>query len=219
MIQWLQGSEWARSTAMEPTLTPDDAANPLVTTYAQACGRFVQQAVGVALDGTGDTLPILDHYVEQFAGTRASHLEVLTVAMCGAYFGEVVCRELGGEWVDVEPMLTPENGASDKEDANGTGVPDPVVVESVPKWKLVFPGTSLVFHPLAVAEEIVRNESPSVDALGPSHFQLHASDRALAEKALADLGEVREEDYYRFTTRYEAITEVLVVLRKQVARA
>jgi hypothetical protein len=58
---------------------------------------FVRKAVGIALDYTPETLPVLDHYLAQVPKDRAEIVELVSVA-AGAYFGEVARRVLGGEW-------------------------------------------------------------------------------------------------------------------------
>lgn len=60
---------------------------------------FVRRAIGIALDYTPETLPVLDHYL---AGVPDDNDETvaLVAATAGAYFGEVARRILGGEWGD-----------------------------------------------------------------------------------------------------------------------
>ncbi len=68
---------------------------------AERAVDFVRRAVGIALDYSPDTLPVLDHYL---AGVPDDKHETvaLVAATAGAYFGEVARRALGGEWSDVE---------------------------------------------------------------------------------------------------------------------
>jgi hypothetical protein len=66
---------------------------------------FVRRAIGIALDYTPETLPVLDHYL---SGVPDDNLETvaLVAATAGAYFGEVARRTLGGEWGDTEGSPT-----------------------------------------------------------------------------------------------------------------
>jgi hypothetical protein len=57
----------------------------------------VRRVVGIALDYTPETLPLLDHYL---IGVPDEQIETvaLVAATAGAYFGEVLRRAMGGEW-------------------------------------------------------------------------------------------------------------------------
>src|SRR5262245_51798976 len=72
-----------------------------IAEWAEACRAFVKEAVGVELDYTPETLPILDHYVRGHATgkdvqrARTEIRDLLTPPL-GAYFGEVVRRNFPG---------------------------------------------------------------------------------------------------------------------------
>jgi hypothetical protein len=67
---------------------------------AEACVRFVEKAVGVRLDYQADTLPILDHYLEEGRKTLRERPEAMVVIAhtAGVYFGEVVRRRYPSWW-------------------------------------------------------------------------------------------------------------------------
>ena len=69
-----------------------------VNEYAAQAVSYIQAALGVEIDYTGDTLPVVDHYLRSVPGDRPAMVE-LVVATAGAYFGEVVRRTLGGQWI------------------------------------------------------------------------------------------------------------------------
>lgn len=101
----------------------------VVAELAEACRRFVEQAVGVALDGTQDTLPLLDHYLKEVPQEAPAEVVDLVVPAAGAYFGEVVRNTLAdGNW------HAPQN--------------------EYEAWQLSFNSCSLRFNPVAVASEV-----------------------------------------------------------------
>jgi hypothetical protein len=60
---------------------------------------FVRRTIGIALDYTPETLPVLDHYLHSVPDDNLEAV-ALVAATAGAYFGEVARRTLGGEWGD-----------------------------------------------------------------------------------------------------------------------
>jgi hypothetical protein len=89
--------------------TPDQ-----VSEYVRAAVEFVRRAVGMVLDGSDESLAVLDHYVAQVPRDKPAIVGLVAPAV-GAYFGEVVRRRFGGEWrLDGEPAgwrLSLEGGA------------------------------------------------------------------------------------------------------------
>ena len=77
-----------------------DPAPPEVKELADACMRFVLAKYAVPLDGTSDTLSILDQYVRDARAEIAGQPESLPLlqAMIGAYFGEVVRAAFEARW-------------------------------------------------------------------------------------------------------------------------
>src|SRR5512135_3250899 len=78
----------------EPRPVPPPGA---IHDLAERAVEFVRNAVGIVLDYTPETLPLLDHYL---AGVPRDQPETvaLIAAAAGGYFGEVVRRALGGAW-------------------------------------------------------------------------------------------------------------------------
>ena len=72
--------------------TPDP-----VSEYVRAAVDFVRRAVGMVLDGSDESLAVLDHYVGQVPRDKPA-IVLLVAPAVGAYFGEVVRRRFGGEW-------------------------------------------------------------------------------------------------------------------------
>jgi hypothetical protein len=79
----------------------DGSTPELVSDLANSCARFVEKALGVPLDGTQDTLPLLDHYLRD-AANEDDEVLGLVVPAAGAYFGQVLRHHLGGgRWLGV----------------------------------------------------------------------------------------------------------------------
>jgi hypothetical protein len=83
--------------APERLLPPPGAVHEL----AERTVEHVRRALGIVLDYSPETLPLLDHYL---GGVPEEQLETvaLVAATAGAYFGEVLRRALGGEWDKTE---------------------------------------------------------------------------------------------------------------------
>ena len=81
----------------DPRLPPPGAVHDL----AERIVEFVRKAVGIVLDYTPETLPVLDHYLGGVPEGQPQTV-ALIAATAGAYFGEVARRLLGGEWNEVE---------------------------------------------------------------------------------------------------------------------
>lgn len=155
------------------------AAPEVVSDLADSCRRFVEKALGVSLDYTQDTLPILDHYL---GGSEDMTEEVLGLVApaCGAYFGEVVRRHFGeGEW------QCPEGEYSD--------------------FRLTLPSSSIAFNPIGIAIEVALGED--VEDWG-AHYQVPPADREPARAAVERLGDVTEETYYTFAIRFDVLVQI-----------
>jgi hypothetical protein len=157
--------------------------NTAVVDLTVACVTSVKNASGMELDLTQDTLPILDHYAELIDSPR-DEIVSLMAPMSGAYFGELLVRQLeDGEWV------------TDPDDYSG--------------WRLRFERSSLTFNPIGVALEVLLGQDiPDWGA----HLQAAPGDQLRVEKALEVFGDVRDRDYYTFTMRFEAIEQAYLGL-------
>jgi hypothetical protein len=162
-----------------------EAALPTqIAQWSDACREFVKEALGLELDYTPETLPLLDHYVRTKAKRPAGEVRDLLTPPLGAYFGEVIRRSVGGaRW------HAPE--------------------EDYPSYRLEFDGFFLHFNPLGIASEVVAGTD--VDGMG-AHFQILDEARELVESALSAGDAVSEEDYYTFTVRFETLELVIAVL-------
>lgn len=170
----------------------DDPIAPLsvnVADLSDACVRFVQGTLGILLDFTPDTLPILDHYLLEARKTPRAEILQLIAPAAGAYFGEVVKASLGPcRWY-----------------LEGDGP------ESV---RLEFERCFLGFNPIGAAlEAVLGEEAPGYGA----HLQVLPSEAALVRESLERTGDVRREDYYRLAVRFEVIEQIATLLTARMA--
>lgn len=165
--------------------TPEPA-RPDVLELAAACVEYVRRAVGIELDFTPDTLPILDHYLASVVGEDGEKdaIAELVISSAGAYFGEVLRRSLGRmRWY--------------------------VSTDDPTDWRLELEHVFLFFNPLGmVREAIVGADQPGWMA----HLEVLPRDRGLLEQSLSRMGDVREDDYYRLAIRFEVVEQVLAAL-------
>jgi hypothetical protein len=107
------------------------------------------------------------------------------VRASGAYFGEVVRRHFGGFW----------------------RVPSP----NVHDWQLCLRSVFLWINPVGIAYDAIyegeEHEGPR------SHLRLEPEAQELVGARLAQLPPLDERDYYRFSTRFEAIEIAVHALR------
>jgi Family of unknown function (DUF6278) len=162
-----------------------------VAELCAACMRFVASKYKVSLDGTPDTLSLLDQYVREAreaAQERPESVELVAPAV-GAYLGEVMRQMFRGEWW-----------------AEG----------DYDSWRLYFTNVYLAFNPLGMALEAIT----MTDAEGwNAHLTLDPGEREEIEERLAAMPEVDEEEYYLPTTRLDVVTAVVETLRARAEGA
>jgi hypothetical protein len=155
-----------------PTPAPDEIAE-----LAQGCVASVERVLGVELDYSQETLPLLDHYLRAVPEDASDEVLGLVGPMAGAYFGEVIRRHLpAAEW------HAPPGEHQ--------------------QWRLHFAGCSLHLNPVGMAFEAIFGEE-LVEWAG--HLSMADADKRAVRDALERLGEVEAEDYYRLAIRFEAI--------------
>ena len=159
----------------------------VITELSVGCVQFVQAALGLELDFSHETLPILDHYARLGRAqieTRPEALALLAQS-CGAYFGQVLAAELSGFW------------RLSESDPN--------------RWLMCLSPVFLALNPVGVAYDVL--------CLGTGHpgpsseLKLAGTDRPLVEARLSALPETSEEDYFSFSTRFDAVQIAFDALR------
>ncbi|MCB9707676.1 MAG: hypothetical protein H6714_02640 [Myxococcales bacterium] len=175
--------------------TQQGSLPPIIGELATACTRYVKQVLDMDLDYTPDTLPILDHYLEDCgrvlrddpSGDRHAQISTLVVPAAGAYFGEVVRRLYPeAEW------LIPDDNFAD--------------------YKLKFQKIVLSFNPLGIALEAINQREES--GWG-AHYQLNTTETEMVAQALDRVAAVRPEDYFRLTIRFEVLQQLIVWLTRE----
>jgi hypothetical protein len=146
---------------------------------ALACEEYVRRSVGTPLDGTPETLPLLDHYLRQLPATELGPLHRLVVSAAGAYFGEVVRSLYDCRWF--APKDEPH------------------------RWRLEFGSIVLHFNPAAVVyEAITRTES----GLGAG-FETRDEDQQVLQSIFEALPPVRADDFFTLGLRLEVLARVV----------
>lgn len=155
-----------------------------IAQLAEACVRYVREALQLTLDYSPETLPILDHYLRERASGAEEGVIELLAPTAGAYFGEVVRRHVAGaRW----------------------HCPD----DEYPAYRIEFEPFFLAFNPIGVALEVLYAQD--VPGWG-AHFQLLDDGRARVMAALEQNPEVRPRDYYTLSMRYEVLEQVTALL-------
>lgn len=199
-----------------PLESPLVAGSALARELADAFRGHVQRALGrspsvtVGLDDAETSLAFVDHYLRTMRSETRAPILSLIAAEAGAYYGELVCRALGGTWigdgkdprrlrvlmrdqflyfspVDQAFEVLRGQGGEDDDDDDDPAVP----VE----------GLDTEFH--ADRRARPRDESPDTDV---------QDDAAWLAERLAELPPIAQSEYYSLTCRYETLKLVLELL-------
>lgn len=159
---------------MTAALPPDP-----IPEYVTACLEYVRRATGFELDFSGETLPVLDHYMGTVRATLTERPEIvqLVARATGAYFGEVVRTIVPGFW-----RLPSAN---------------------VHDWQLCSRVAFLWVNPVGIAYDALHGSS---EHGGPrSLLRCAPEDREFLERRLSTLPPVPEDQYFLFSTRLEVL--------------
>jgi hypothetical protein len=178
---------------LRPEAPADGPPPPEVLELAAACVRFVTATVKVEPDFLAETLPLVDHYVEQARAAVRERRETLplTARAVGAYLGEVVRRAHRSWW---------------RIDEGDPGA-----------WRLEFEDVLLAFYPVQVAFSALTLDEGARSFGG---FEMRRGDREAVVRRLRELPDVSEREYFLPSTRLELLDIVLDELgaRKMVDR-
>lgn len=175
---------------MNPDAPPKDASPPDVLELYAACLDYVDRALGTKLDGSPESLVLVDHWLEA-AGREKERPEAQEIALraAAAYFGEVLTRRFDCFW-HVEG--------------------DDLAAYSV-RFRPVF----LSVSPYALAAATLGTVDPDErDSVGI------VIDEAEIDEIAAHLhgAEVPEDEFYRLSTRLEVIEIVVDQLKARAER-
>ena len=161
-----------------------------IADYVSACLDYVRRALKMELDFTPETLPLLDHYVAVSRETSRERPELgpLIARAAGAYFGEVVRARLGGFWR--------------------------VPTINVHDWAICSSEVFLWFNPIGVAYDALFS---GTEHEGPrSLFRVSPEDHEYLAQRLAALPPLPEDEYFLFSSRFEAIEVAIEALRARL---
>lgn len=214
--------------AERATIPPEERAKDL----AEACVRFVEKAVGVRLDYQAETLPILDHYLEEGRKTSRERPEALAVIAhtAGVYFGEVVRRRYPSWWrFDSDD---PAGWRIEFEPVYLSFCPVQLIVDALLRVDDVSAGSAARDAGLASASRDASLTSAARDASLTSaaqdaglasaapgefsaeeRFELEEIDREAVGTRLADLPAVSEREFYAPSMRLEVIDIAVEAIR------
>jgi hypothetical protein len=165
-----------------------EASPENVAELAASCARFVHAKYGVPLDGTSDTLSLLDQYVRDARAELKEEdpkLDLLS-ATIGAYLGEVLRRAFGGNWFAAG-------------DYGG--------------WRLDMTRVYLTFNPLGMAREaLTRRPAEGWHA----HLEMDDAEKDEVERRLEALPAVDDDEFYLPSTRYDVVALAVEALRAKM---
>ncbi len=159
----------------------------VIREHMVAAEDYVRRAVGTDLDGSIETMPLVDHYIGIVRQTLEGRPEMLPLVArsLAAYVGELVRGTFGGFW----------------------HVPN----EDAHEWLVCLSPVYLAVSPLGIVYDAI-HEGDNHD--GPSsHLRVAREDRALVQERLAIVPPVPEPEYHLISTRLEAIEIAVEVLR------
>jgi hypothetical protein len=158
-----------------------------VRDFVDEATRRIEAALGVTPDGTSETLPLVDAFLDRARDANDDVL-ALVAALAGCYFGELVRTRFGGWWVTESAQPA--------------------------DWRVELEACFLQFHPVAIAAEAVRRaEVPGYDGQLTTHRSLESA----LHEILSQIHVTEDQYYSlagRFDT-IEQIVSVLVAMREQ----
>ncbi len=152
---------------------------------------FVERALGIRPDFSMETLSLVDHYALQARAEVAHRPEALdlTAQALGAYFGEVVRRNLGAFWV----------------------LPSP----NYHDWALCGETAYISINPIGVGYDALLG---STDHSGPSsQLKLSGQDRDQLVSRLESLPALGDDEYFTLCTRLEVLEIAMDCIRGQAS--
>jgi hypothetical protein len=164
-------------------------APTVVVELATACREYVRRAVGVSLDGTSDTLSLLDHYLSSVAPDAKEQPAALKLALhaATAYFGEVLRGAFLCHW------YTPGD--------------DPA------EWEIRFRKVFLVVNPFAAISGLVLGDD------GGELFRVDEAHADEMVAALEALPAVPEEEFLLPSTRFDVVQMIVEKLEARAEAA
>ena len=222
------------------------AVTRLVGDLEQGFRDAVKRSLHFALDGSVTSLAIVDHYLEQARTEERAPILALLAAGAGAYFGELVRRELGGLWIGdgsdprhLRLLLTSEFAYFSPADVAFAAIlgedPDPDDPRTPPGVPLDIsihlrnttqppPNPRRVDDPNDPPPDAVDADAAdaadlagAVTELPPLPYDDGSDDASWIAARLAELAPVPADQFYSLTTRYETLELILALLANRRA--
>lgn len=155
---------------------------------AERCRAHVQKRFSLELDFTGDTLSVLDFFVEELVkdenrgvaplpghSSRMNMIHLFAPTM-GAYLGALLCRHFGGRFRHTE--------------------------QEISKWRFEFDTFFVRFNPVAIAASVIAKQE--VDGLPVLLISTPSLSQRLQERFDA-APEIPEDEFFSFCNFFESI--------------
>lgn len=193
------------------------ASERLVEDLRSGFASQLERALGVSLDTSVISLAYADHHLAQARSETREPILTLLAAGAGAYFGDLVCRTIGGSWLGDGKRAT--------------------------SLRVLLAPQMIYFSPFAIALEAIAGESvPPGDPRAPADAPLDSSflfarparppgeadeageadpddDTTWLTDVLANLAPVPESHFHSLTCRFETLELMLQLLaERQAAR-
>lgn len=175
--------------APSPAPSTTVAAPAEVLRMADQARTYIQKALEFDVDGTHDTLPVVDHYLNDVPKDEAALCDLVASAV-GSYFGEIMRDRFGGNWV-----ATAEDPAG---------------------WRLELTSCTLSFFPIAMAYQAIqrgKHEDRYDDGV-----YVEPEDREGLRQALEMAAPVAEDVYYTLCNRFDTVEYIVELLMGRRAK-
>jgi hypothetical protein len=186
------------------------SAQGLVDQLVGAFREQIRRSLHVELDDSETSLAFVDHYLRIVTDEDRVPIVALVAAGAGAYFGEVVRKEIGAMWIGdgrdprrLRLLLThqflyfsPVDQAIEAIAGRSLGEDDPRIPEGAP------------FDPaFTLTPPRFPNEDDDEDIVGE-----HDEDAAWLQERLSELAPVPEDEFVSLTCRFETLKLMLELL-------
>lgn len=160
-----------------------------------SCELHVKDALGMDLDGTIETLPIVDHYlrISTQSVQERPELVALISRTVGAYFGQVIANHFEGFWW--APTM------------------------DIHHWYICLRPAYFALNPIGIAHQALVWSLANPEPGPPTELHLAREDREGVEARLANLPPVQEKDFHSLCTCVEGIEVAVAALREQMVDA
>ena len=150
--------------------------DPIIVEYSSVIIDAVYSKVNIDLDFSPDTVSLLDYYVNEIGDVDKSMFSLMSTISC-AYFGELVRRNIGGQWY-IEDKDNPEN------------------------WQVRFNSCPLAIYPFILSSEVISKGKFSLES---SIFSVSPSRHDLLLELLEKSNPMAEDQYYSFAGKLDII--------------